>query len=87
MQNATKTGDYLISELKKFSLVKEVRGRGLMIGIELPTEMAHVRKDLLFKHHIFTGEAKPNVIRLLPALNLSRDNSDRFLEAFATLVN
>ena len=87
MENAAEIGGYLITELKKFSHVLEVRGRGLMIGIELPAELAHVRKDLLFKHHIFTGEAKPNVIRLLPALTLSRAHADRFLEVFGTLVN
>ncbi|HEY8928960.1 MAG TPA: aminotransferase class III-fold pyridoxal phosphate-dependent enzyme [Mucilaginibacter sp.] len=86
MQNAAEVGGYLIDELKKFKQVVEVRGRGLMIGIELPAELAHVRKDLLFKHHIFTGEAKPNVVRLLPALNLTKANADRFLEAFATLL-
>ena len=87
MQNAAQVGDYLITELKKFSQVKEVRGRGLMIGIELPAELAEVKKNLLFKHHIFTGEAKPNVIRLLPALNLTTAYADRFLEAFAKEVN
>jgi acetylornithine aminotransferase len=87
MQNAADVGDYLISELKKFKQVKEVRGRGLMIGIELPAEFAHVRKELLFTHHIFTGEAKPNVVRLLPALNLTKAHADRFLEAFTTVVN
>jgi acetylornithine aminotransferase len=87
MENAAEIGGYLITELKKFNQVLEVRGRGLMIGIELPAELAHIRKDLLFKHHIFTGEAKPNVIRLLPALTLSRAHADRFLEVFGTLVN
>lgn len=85
--NAAEVGEYLIGELKKFKEVKEVRGRGLMIGIELPQELAHVRKELLFKHHIFTGEAKPNVVRLLPALNLTKQHADRFLEAFKTLVS
>ena len=87
MQNAAEVGEYLITELNKFSQVKEVRGRGLMIGIELPAELAEVKKNLLFKHHIFTGEAKPNVIRLLPALNLNTAYADRFLEAFAKEVN
>jgi acetylornithine/N-succinyldiaminopimelate aminotransferase len=86
MQNAAEVGTYLIEELKKFEQVKEVRGRGLMIGIDLPEELAHVRKELLYKHHIFTGEAKPNVIRLLPALNLSKAHADRFLEAFAQVL-
>jgi acetylornithine/N-succinyldiaminopimelate aminotransferase len=87
MQNAADVGAYLISELKKFKQVKEVRGRGLMIGIELPAELAHVRKELLFTHHIFTGEAKPNVIRLLPALNLTKVYADRFLETFSTILS
>src|SRR5215469_7443602 len=87
IQNAGEVGNYLIGELKKFEQVKEVRGRGLMIGIDLPEELAHVRKELLQKHHIFTGEAKPNVIRLLPALNLTKAHADRFLEAFATILN
>lgn len=83
MQNAEKIGNYLIKELKKFDEITEVRGRGLMIGIELPEELSQVKKNLLFKHHIFTGEAKPNVIRLLPALNLTKAHADRFLEAFS----
>ena len=87
MQNAAEVGAYLIGELSKFDKVKEIRGRGLMIGIELPDELAHVRRELLFKHHIFTGEAKPNVIRLLPALNLTREHADRFLEAFISELN
>ncbi|MEO6520306.1 MAG: aminotransferase class III-fold pyridoxal phosphate-dependent enzyme [Mucilaginibacter sp.] len=86
MQNAAEVGAYLISELNKFPEVKEVRGRGLMIGIDLPEELSHVKKELLFKHKIFTGEAKPNVIRLLPALNLSKAHADRFLEAFNTVL-
>ncbi|MDB4999701.1 MAG: aspartate aminotransferase family protein [Mucilaginibacter sp.] len=86
MQNAAQVGGYLIEELKKFDKVKEVRGRGLMIGIDLPDELANVKKDLLFKHNIFTGEAKPNVVRLLPALNLTKAHADRFLEAFTTTL-
>ena len=86
MKNAEEVGDYLIEELNKFEQVKEVRGRGLMIGIELPEELAHVKKDLLFKHFIFTGEAKPNVIRLLPALNLTKAHADEFLEAFGKVL-
>jgi acetylornithine/N-succinyldiaminopimelate aminotransferase len=82
MQNATEIGNYLIGELKKIEEIKEVRGRGLMIGIDLPEELSQVKKNLLFKQHIFTGEAKPNVIRLLPALNLTKEQADHFLENF-----
>ncbi|NEU08945.1 aspartate aminotransferase family protein [Flavihumibacter sp. R14] len=86
MENAAAVGGYLMSELEKFEQVKEVRGMGLMIGIELPEDLSHVKKDLLFKHHIFTGEAKPNIIRLLPALNLSKADADLFLEAFGKVL-
>ncbi|SHG72905.1 aspartate aminotransferase family protein [Pedobacter caeni] len=87
MKNAEEVGTYLITELRKIKEVTEVRGRGLMIGIELPESLANVKKDLLFKHHIFTGEAKPNVIRLLPALNLTKDQADQFLNQFKIALN
>ncbi|MEZ0450444.1 aminotransferase class III-fold pyridoxal phosphate-dependent enzyme [Sphingobacterium thalpophilum] len=81
MENALQVGQYLIDELKKIDDIVEVRGRGLMIGIELPASLAHVKKDLLLKDRIFTGEAKPNVIRLLPALNITKQHADQFLSA------
>ncbi len=83
MANAHKIGDYLVHELKGLPNIREVRGRGLMIGIDLPEDKKEVKKNLLFKHHIFTGEAKPNVIRLLPALNITQKEADLFLEALA----
>jgi acetylornithine aminotransferase len=82
IENAAEVGNYLIEELKKLPQILEVRGRGLMIGIELPESLAHVKKELLFKHKIFTGEAKPNVIRLLPSLALTKQHADEFLAAF-----
>ncbi len=81
MDNAETIGNYLVEELKKLPNIKEIRGKGLMIGIELPEELKDVKKNLLFKHKIFTGEAKPNVIRLLPALNITKVEADIFLEA------
>lgn len=83
MQNASEVGEYILGELKSFGKIREVRGRGLMIGIDLPEELKNVKKNLLFKHRIFTGEAKPNVIRLLPALNITRKEADIFLEALS----
>lgn len=83
MKNAATVGSYLIEELKKMPQIKEVRGRGLMIGIALPDELTAIKKNLLFKHKIFTGEAKPNVIRLLPALNITKADADIFLKAIA----
>lgn len=83
MQNATAVGSFLINELKSIDKVKEVRGRGLIIGIELPEELKSVRTDLLLKDHIFTGVAAPNVIRLLPALNLQQAEAETFLNVFS----
>ncbi|NLR80002.1 aspartate aminotransferase family protein [Chitinophaga eiseniae] len=82
VENAAAVGAYLMEQLRTFDKVIEVRGRGLMIGIELPAELAHVRKELLHTHKIFTGEAKPNVIRLLPSLALTKAHADEFLAAF-----
>ena len=81
MDNATEIGNYLVEGLQKLPNIVEVRGKGLMIGIELPDSMKHVKQNLLYKHQIFTGEAKPNVIRLLPALNITKTEADIFLEA------
>lgn len=87
MKNAEEIGNYLINELNQIPQISEIRGRGLMIGIELSDEYLNVKKDLLFKHRIFTGEAKPNVIRLLPALNITKEHADQFLTAFKAELN
>ena len=79
--NAAETGEYLMAELRKIPQLKRVRGKGLMIGFDLPDELKDLRKDLLFSQHIFTGEAKPNTIRLLPSLALRKKDADAFLEA------
>ena len=81
MENARIVGDYLMKELKQFPDLLNVRGRGLMIGFDLPPSLTSLRKNLLSKHQIFTGEAKPNTVRLLPALNVSIKELDMFLEA------
>jgi len=81
MNNAKLTGEYLMAEIRKNRELKNVRGKGLMIGFDVPTELKDLKKNLLMKHHIFTGEAKPNVIRLLPSLALKRSDADKFLEA------
>lgn len=81
MQNAFTMGEYLMGELKKIPLLKNVRGRGLIIGFDLPEDKLKVRSELLYNHHIFTGEAKPNTIRLLPSLALKKNEIDIFLAA------
>ncbi len=87
MHNSMVVGDYLIDELRSMESVQEVRGRGMMIGIDMPYEVAELRKRLLFDHQIFTGSASSkNTIRLLPALNLSKSQADHFLEEFAKAI-
>lgn len=81
LENVANVGTYLIDELHKMDRISAVRGKGLMIGIDLPDELSTVKQDLLAKNRIFTGEAKPNVIRLLPALNITKAHADRFLDA------
>jgi acetylornithine aminotransferase len=81
MQNAENIGNHLMGELKDISHLKNIRGKGLMIGFDLPEELKDLRKNLLFNQHIFTGEAKPNVIRLLPSLALRKKDADEFLES------
>lgn len=86
MDNAAKIGDYLITELKKMPGIAEVRGRGLMIGIELPEDSAALRKKLLFDEHVFVGSSGKTVVRLLPALNITKEHADEFLTAFRKLL-
>lgn len=82
VENAATVGRYLIDELRRFDRLKEVRGRGLMIGIEIDGQGSELRRRLLFEKHVFTGGAGASVVRLLPALCLSRELAARFLEAF-----
>lgn len=74
-------GDKWLAELRKMSAIEAVRGRGLMIGFDLPAEHKDLRNKLLFNHHIFTGEAKPNTVRLLPSLALEQGDADVLLHA------
>jgi len=81
LANAMAMGNYLSAHLGEIAELNLVRGRGLMIGFDLPADKTKVRHDLLFNHHIFTGEAKPNTIRLLPSLTLNKSEIDIFLTA------
>ncbi len=85
LDNAAKIGAYVQNELKSISTIKHVRGRGLMIGFDAPTELSELKKKLLWEEHIFTGEAKPNVIRLLPSLALTQADATRFIDAVKKL--
>ncbi len=87
IDNAKKMGDYLIAELRQLPGVKEVRGRGLMIGVELFEEAAPLRKKLIYDEHIFVGSAgNKNVFRLLPALNITPAHCDQLLNSLKKLL-
>ncbi|MEO8172399.1 MAG: aminotransferase class III-fold pyridoxal phosphate-dependent enzyme [Sediminibacterium sp.] len=84
--NAKEQGEYLMNELKQIDGLNNVRGLGLMIGFDVPDELKNLKKKLLFDFKIFTGEAKPNVIRLLPSLALTRKQIDDFLESLKEAI-
>ncbi|MDD6773140.1 MAG: aminotransferase class III-fold pyridoxal phosphate-dependent enzyme [Bacteroidales bacterium] len=88
IDNALKVGEYLKDNMPKSPLIKEVRGKGLMLGIEFNCEVAPIRRDLLFDKHIFTGVAGKNMVRLLAPLCLSLDQAGTFINSFSkTLQN
>ena len=79
-------GNYLMEQLRKIPQLMNIRGRGLMIGFDMPPELATIKNRLLIEYHIFTGEAKPSVIRLLPALTLSKAQADDFLQSLQQAI-
>lgn len=81
LQHAADMGTYLMDALQATGALENVRGRGLMIGFDVPEQHKNLRKDLLERHRVFTGEAKPNVIRLLPSLALPKAEAGLFLSA------
>lgn len=87
MGNAVMIGKYLRDELNAIPELKNVRGRGLMIGFDVPDELKDLKKNLLWKQKIFTGEAKPNVIRLLPSLGLKKKDAEQFIESIKEEIN
>ena len=83
VDNAAKMGAYLMGKLKGHKAIKDLRGRGLMVGIETVADAAEIRKRLLFDEHIFTGfSGGVNTIRLIPPLCITEKEIDRFVEAF-----
>jgi acetylornithine aminotransferase len=88
VENAKDIGEYLVNEINSMSVngIKEVRGRGLMIGIEFHDSIKEIRSRLLFEEKVFTGIAGTNIIRLLPSLSLSKEEADEFLEKFKKVL-
>jgi acetylornithine/N-succinyldiaminopimelate aminotransferase len=85
IQKAQELGEYTLAKLKPLvenGKIKEVRGKGLMIGIELENPIKEIREKLIFEDKIFTGASGAKTIRLLPSLNVKKEELDRFLDAF-----
>jgi acetylornithine aminotransferase len=80
-------GRYLLSELTTIDGISEIRGRGLMLGINFMPQFAAIRNQLLFEYRIFTGGAKNNVMRLLPPLSVTKIELDRFIAALKEAIN
>ncbi len=86
--NAQKLGVYFAEKAKEIPQVKRVKGRGLMLGLEFDFEVAELRKKLIYDHHLFTGGAKDKkVLRILPALNITKEHLDIFFSALKTALH
>ena len=87
IENAAEVGVYLMNKLKSVSGIKEVRGLGLMIGLEFDQQITDIRHVLLKKHHIFTGFSGTNTIRLLSPLTLTKEQADVFIKALTETIS
>lgn len=87
ISNAKNIGEYMISKLSEIEGPLEIRGRGLMIGIEIKGSAPQLRKQLLYGHKIFTGGAGEHTVRLLPALTITKTEADIFLSEFSKAIN
>ena len=82
LKNASIISEYFIKKAAEIPAIKKIKGRGLMLGIEFNFPIAALRKELIFKHHIFTGSAKnPNLLRILPPLTIKKQHVDQFFDA------
>lgn len=87
LETAKTRGTYLINKLKRVNGIENIRGRGLMIGFDVPEHLSGLKQTLLYDFFVFTGEAKPNVIRLLPALNITRKQIDEFIDILEEAID
>ena len=87
VENAREMGNYFIHELSAIGAIKDIRGRGLMLGIDFMPSFSTIRNQLLFDYHIFTGGARNNVMRLLPPLTITKIEADHFLHALKEAVS
>ena len=87
VENALEVGNYLIQELAGIPQIKEIRGKGLMVGLEFDFPVSAIRNQLLFEEHIFTGVTGTNVIRILPPLTLTKAQADHFVFTLKKVLN
>lgn len=88
MQNAAQLSEYFFEKAKKIPQIKKIKGRGLMLGLEFDHEVAQMRKDLIYRHHIFTGGASnKNLIRILPPLTIKEEHLDTFFNVLKEVLN
>jgi len=87
VDNAARVGDYMLEQLRDMAQLKQVRGRGLMIGVEIEGDASEMRRRLLFEQHTFTGGAGKHTVRLLPALCVTREDADLFLNRFKKILS
>lgn len=86
LNNVNRVGNYLLDELRSIEGVKEVRGQGLMIGVEFDEPVKDIRHRLLFEEHVFTGVSGTNIIRLLPPLTLTIEQAMLFIDKFKKVI-
>lgn len=87
LNHAQELGEYWQNQFKEIPEITEIRGAGLMIGLELASEMKPIRQKLLYEHHIFTGASGSHTLRLLPPLNITKEHADAFTQALTSVLN
>ena len=87
IENAAIVGTYLIERSKNLKGIKEIRGIGLMVGLEFDFDITQLRKDLLFDHNIFTGYSGKNTLRLLPPLSINKNDVDILVNALEAILS
>jgi len=87
LNNADTVGNYLLNKLRSIKGINNVRGKGLMIGFDMADDIKQLRKILLQQYKVFTGEAKPNTVRLLPAMSLSQTLADDFIGRLTAAID
>lgn len=87
MENVKEISTYFLSEIKQIPQIKNIKGRGLMVGVEFEFEVGELRKELIYDHNIFTGGAmNKKLLRILPPLNVKKEHIDTFIKALKEIL-